>query len=614
MARLGDLPIFSATLNRVRVVTSDPESDAVELADEVLKDTSLTTKLIRLANTRHYNRGMGKIGTISRAVVILGFETVKNACLTLKMLEDFKDEKSSKELQQLLTNAYMTATFVRDLAEKAGAKDIEQSYISGLLHNLGEIVIAYFMPEQYSDMLYAVDSTGISWKDAQTRFLGASLNDIAKELAVQWDFPDAIVRTLDRYDPHTSGTIRGDNMINCALASLGEDVMSLMYTGRTHNNLDYDQLTEKLAEVAGVKTDEINKSLTSSFKLACDLAENYGIDKRLLKPALEETSDSSRDAIARRLSYVAEQSISNNRDNATGDPEVNTGTEISGTGIEKTPAPVSGQNDAATFSEPEVATEPAGAVVDSKTSDTKFSGYKSISADTGTAENVDSYTSAAPGGTGHDIPAAASEAIGADIETDAEIPAKEIPHAPAGDMADRNAERQVIQLRTLQEITTLMTTSMNIQSIFAKVLDGIESGVGFDRAVLCLVSSDRSNYSGRISRGKNSDKLRVYLNFQINVKTDLFSKVIIENKELLVADINDTSYRDLMKKDFHAKTGASSFAVASLQSQGKPIAMIYADKAMSQHPISEDEYRGFIQFISQARLALQMIGLTNMKK
>jgi len=62
----------------------------------------------------------------------------------------------------------------------------------------------------------------------------------------------------------------------------------------------------------------------------------------------------------------------------------------------------------------------------------------------------------------------------------------------------------------------------------------------------------------------------------------------------------------MIRRDFSQSVGAASFIIASILSGTKPIGMIYADKMASRKPISTDEHRGFMQFVAQTRLAVQI--------
>jgi len=96
----GDLPIFNTSLNKVRSISSDPDSHAMELAQTIMKDANLSVKLLRIANSPFYNRGMGKIASVSRAVILLGFDSIKNLCMTLKLIESFTDDQPKVALKK----------------------------------------------------------------------------------------------------------------------------------------------------------------------------------------------------------------------------------------------------------------------------------------------------------------------------------------------------------------------------------------------------------------------------------------------------------------------------------------------------------------------------------
>jgi len=161
-------------------------------------------------------------------------------------------------------------------------------------------------------------------------------------------------------------------------------------------------------------------------------------------------------------------------------------------------------------------------------------------------------------------------------------------------------------LLILQEITFLISNQASLQQVFKKSLEGIVKGVGFERAMLSLISPDRSHYSARLVLGERSSLLQDYFNFPINEEHDIFSKVLMEGSELLIEDISEAGWRQVTREDFLEKCGANSLIIASLRLGSKAIGFIYADNGVSHQPISAEQYRGFIQFVAQARLAIQV--------
>src|SRR5512133_1340035 len=81
-----DLPSVPATLARIIQITSSPEATADELAHVVMLDPSLSTKVLRIANSAYYGRRT-KAETITDAVVTLGFGAVRNLAASASVVD-----------------------------------------------------------------------------------------------------------------------------------------------------------------------------------------------------------------------------------------------------------------------------------------------------------------------------------------------------------------------------------------------------------------------------------------------------------------------------------------------------------------------------------------------
>ena len=518
---MGDLPVFSASVNRIRKISVDPESDSMDLAKEVMKDLGFSVKLLRLANSSYYNRGLGKISSVSRAVVLLGFNTVKNLGFTLKFIESFKAQHPGVDMEKMLVRSYLAAGFVRDIALKAGVKDPEESYICALLHNLGEMVCGYFMPEKFLELQKLQQAQEMPAIDAERAVLGVSLVEIGKQLASQWEFPSSVIKTMDKYTVRKDAPVCNSTQLNGALASLASQMLDLLYLDPKSPNKSFQQLLGDISQAAGLKVEAIETSLSDSFKMSCDLAREFGISGKVLQPIMQEGDDEAREKTARLFSYYAAHQV------------VPPSTIVT-----------------------------AAAVVSR-------------------ASQAESYIDSG----------------------DTPVVTKETGEVSA---AIRHSGDPMRQLEILQEITTLMAGSATITSILLKVLEGIYQGVGFERVVLCLVNRDRASYVGRIALGNDAPHLKEYFTFAINPQRDLFSKLIMEGGDVCIEDCQEPPWRDLMREDFIRQVKATTFMVSALRHQNKPIGAIYADKLGTAARFSPEERRGFLQFIAQARFALQV--------
>lgn len=506
MDRMGDLPVFSASVNRIHLISINPDSNAMDLAQEVMKDVSLTTKLLRLANSPHYNRGLGKIGSISRAVILLGFNTVKNLGLTLKFIESFQHGGSPVDMSKILVRSYLAAGFVCEVAIKCGIRDAEESYICALLHNLGEVACAYFLPDRYAELLALRKTQTMRPREAELAVLGMSMMEVGKALAINWGFPPAVTNTMGDHLPGNEASARSGSRLNGALSSLASRVLDQLYAEHVSSDQGFHQLLGDLAKAAGLDIGSIEHCLSVSFRKSCDLATEFGLNRKILHPVMRESEDESRDKMARSLAYYAANQGSDQ-------PSVSS-----------------------------IAQHEAAAVGDSPTGNTAI--------DAGHRGNPS------------------------------------------------------LQLAIIQQITDLITEAANPNKVFLKVLEGIHLGVGFERAMLCLLSPDRVAYAARIALGKDAEDLKRYFSFPVDTGRDLFSKVLMEGNELMVDNAHAPAWRSLIRDDFFAHIKASGFMLSALRHRNKPVGLFYADNAISSTPITAEERRGFSQFVAQAKLAL----------
>ena len=547
MKRLGDLPIFSTTINKIRRMSSDPDSDAMSVAKEVLKDANLSSKLLRLGNSAFYNRGVGKISVISRAVIVLGFDTVKNLTLTLKLIESFQDANPAVEMDKMLVKSYLAAGFVRDIADKCGVKDIEESYVCALLHNLGEITVAYVLPDEYLCIAELVREEGLSRAQAEHTVLGTSIARISQDLATSWEFPPAVVNTMAPSESKITRQVKDRVSFNSSITSLAHQLLHNLYTDAGDNDQLSDTL-EMISKVTGLNDGMVENYLSESFRMSCSLATEYGLKKKLLQPKFSSGEGTLRNKWARQFSYYAsmdEQSVAAN-------PAEPPAASLSATSAMPTPVSASSPNRAAVGDTP----------------------------------------AASPTATVSPQPPAA-------VQLD-------VPQATSPDEAAAPHVNPILQLQIIQEITALITRSARLSEVFIKVLDGINRGAGFERVLLCLVTPDRNHYVGRLAAGSDRDALKQYFSFPINPSSDLFSKTLMEGGELLVSDAADSMRRNLLPSDFVEMTKALGFVVASLRYQEKAVGFFYADCAISGRSIDEADERNLLQFVTQARLALRL--------
>ena len=193
MQRKPDFPAISRFVTEInQKAASATRAHTSELASAILKDYALTTKLLRLVNSAIYGQYGGSITTITRAVIILGFDNVRAAALSIAIFEHLKNGKQADALKDAACSSFLSALLARDLARGIPGVDPEEAFIAAMFHRLGRHLAIYYFPEEYDEIKTLVETRGIGEHQAAKEILGATYAEFGLTIAKAWNFPDEL--------------------------------------------------------------------------------------------------------------------------------------------------------------------------------------------------------------------------------------------------------------------------------------------------------------------------------------------------------------------------------------------------------------------------------------
>ena len=200
MKHKKDFPAFSQTISVLnRVSTSQTESLAT-VSNAILKDVSLTNKLLRIVNSAYYNRGGEKISTISRAVIMLGIEPIKSLALSLMLFEHLQNRQQAQELKEDAVSSLFSAIIADELARQAGIQSHEEAFLCALLQQLGKLLTRFYLHEEAQAIDRQVQSKGIEEETAALAVLGVHYHQLGQAVAREWGFPKQIIDSMRPID------------------------------------------------------------------------------------------------------------------------------------------------------------------------------------------------------------------------------------------------------------------------------------------------------------------------------------------------------------------------------------------------------------------------------
>lgn len=195
-----DLPALPQIWIKVRRVTEDLRASAHDVAEIILKDQAMTARVLRTANSAIYAGYHQRITTITNAIVLLGFREVRNIVLgyaAFNMLSRLR-RNTVFDFKSFWVHSLATAVGCRMLAESLEYELPEEAFVAGLLHDVGKLLAACLMPEQYGRFA-AQSETAEDLLQLERRIFGADHQQIGEWAAVRWAFPRILVQAISRH-------------------------------------------------------------------------------------------------------------------------------------------------------------------------------------------------------------------------------------------------------------------------------------------------------------------------------------------------------------------------------------------------------------------------------
>lgn len=275
------LPTLPAIAARLIAVTSSDDSSAHDIVELIGRDPALTATLLRSAGGADKGIHNSHL-TLHQAVTLLGFNTVRNAVLSVQihaaLPQPEENERAMLFRRELWRHALATACAAEELAPMVlGAGDQGDAFVAGLLHDLGKFALDAGFPKSYARVVERVERKRQNVCDAECEVFGFDHTVAGRRLATRWNLPPAVVECtwLHHQDPTTlPRSVRHGRLV--ALIHLADRLVRRLRIGFSGYREDTDlELTAERLEVTPEKLHAV--ALLLPERLA-PLGEWLGLD------------------------------------------------------------------------------------------------------------------------------------------------------------------------------------------------------------------------------------------------------------------------------------------------------------------------------------------------
>jgi putative nucleotidyltransferase with HDIG domain len=194
---IKNLPTIPHILAEVNKMLQETGVSIEKMGDIIESDHVLTSRILKLANSAFYGF-RSKIVDIRQAVMILGFNTVRNALTAVSVIDLFraKEKYGGFDIRELWEHSAAVAITGKHLAERAHLASPSDCFVAGLLHDIGKLIMAQYFTDIFKQTLELTRKKNISFFDAEREISPIDHALIGGYLARKWQLPDCLVDAI----------------------------------------------------------------------------------------------------------------------------------------------------------------------------------------------------------------------------------------------------------------------------------------------------------------------------------------------------------------------------------------------------------------------------------
>jgi HD-like signal output (HDOD) protein len=255
VAWVGDLPPMPQVASQAISMVEDPDTTAQNLTDILSKDAALAARVLKISNSAMFSR-QREIKTLNQAVMVIGFKALKGIIVaaTLRQL----NKRFGKTEQLVWENSMVTAMCATQIARELKKRYVEEIFLLGLLHNLGQIV---FLAQsdtapQFKEVLQHINAKDVDYATAESAIYGFAHPLIGALVSKKWNFSAETCQVILHYtDPLDGEKATTEQEEKTAIVQLAELIAHASQIGSPEGYPDPTEKITRAAKYLGVEDD-----------------------------------------------------------------------------------------------------------------------------------------------------------------------------------------------------------------------------------------------------------------------------------------------------------------------------------------------------------------------
>lgn len=313
---LGPLKSLSGAVAEVVAIASSPTAERADLAAALNRDPVLAARVLRMAHSSIYGAKRSKIHSVEQAIAVIGFEAVYNLATTVGIFDSFNAGAAHglSGIVRCWRHSLAVALLMDHLwpDRRGAARGV--AYLVGLCHDLSEIVLRQYMPDEYQAAVDLAGATRRSVNEAAVEVLGIGRPQLTELILGRMGLPPAIIEPIREF---ARGPARAAGISRTAAALricnyhahglLLASVADVPVAPVLSSDLDYTGLRTDQLDVEALRGDVITATHLLTGSAAVDDPRRTLVPRHPVRIGYQRHSDFAPfDSLALALAHMAE--------------------------------------------------------------------------------------------------------------------------------------------------------------------------------------------------------------------------------------------------------------------------------------------------------------------
>ena len=272
--RIDDLPTLPLIALEVNKMLQDYDTSISKLAQTIEKDQAMVPRILKLVNSAFFGF-RSKIGSISHAVILLGFNTVRNAVVSISIIDTFSKNKEALEgfdIAEFWKHSLAVGVISRHLAEKIRLQPPEDFFTGGLLHDIGKIILFQYFQDLFKKVWISAKENNLSFYDAEKKEIPITHARIGGYLAKRWQLPESLADVIQYHHAFSKNA----NNLNLVMTVHVADIIANSFMPGQKNKLDFSLIYPDAISLMKLQLDTVSNwfpEISKKIESACQFFE-----------------------------------------------------------------------------------------------------------------------------------------------------------------------------------------------------------------------------------------------------------------------------------------------------------------------------------------------------